>query len=58
MIKIKKTKNEKLKIAFPYNQETIQKIKTIKGYWWHKEGKLYYIVNNINSIISIIKRLK
>jgi len=45
MIKIER-KDEVVVIKLPYNLDYISKIKTIKGYKWHPEGKYRSILHS------------
>jgi len=40
MIKVENV-GKRIKVSFPYNLDHITKIKTIKGYKWHPEGKYW-----------------
>jgi hypothetical protein len=38
-IKVLKDREDNLMVSFPYNPQFMQKIKTIKGYFWHHDVK-------------------
>jgi len=53
MIEIKK-EGDMIKIACPYNPNHITKIKTIKGYRWHPEGKYWTVpYSEIENLLPI-----
>ena len=49
-IKILKNNDGKLMLKTLYDPEIIKKIKNIKGYWWHKNGK-YWTLPFTNEVI-------
>ena len=42
-IKIEKGQGEDIIVRFPYNPDYIAKIKTVKGYRWHPDGKYWSV---------------
>lgn len=54
-ISIKEKSPDILTATFPYNTETVEKIKTIKGRKWNKNEKHWELPNN-NDTFSLLKK--
>ena len=54
VIKISKLEQNRIALSFLYNPEFVQKIKTIKGYRWHPEGKYWSFPNSeLERVLSV-----
>jgi hypothetical protein len=49
MIKIGALSDNEIKVTIPYNPIYITTIKTIKGYWWHPDGKIQELLGHKSS---------
>lgn len=54
-IEIKKTNDDRIKVAFPYNPPYITKIKTISGYRWHPKEKYWSFPYSDGILDKILK---
>lgn len=54
VIKISKVEQNRIALSFLYNPKFVQKIKTIKGYRWHPEGKYWSFQNSeLERVLSV-----
>ncbi|MEJ5166677.1 MAG: hypothetical protein WHV67_06585 [Thermoanaerobaculia bacterium] len=57
IIKISKLGENRIRVHFSYNPEYVQKIKTIKGYGWHPEGKCCSFPDTNGTLKKILPEL-
>lgn len=49
-VNITKEDPSKIKVVFPYNPTYLEKIKTLKGGWWHPREKYWTIPSKENTV--------
>jgi len=55
VIKISKLEQDRICVAFSYNPDFVQKVKTIEGHQWHPEGRYRSFPNTNGTVEKIIK---
>lgn len=57
-IRIERGKREQLLLSFDYNEETVRKIKTIRGREWNPEEKKWILPDNGSTMQVVISWAK
>lgn len=55
VIEIKKGTGDRITVTFPYNPDYVEKVKAIKGHWWHPEEKHWSFPNSDGTLEKVLK---